>query len=216
MICADRYMTCEVLACCQPVQNPNFALQKIVRKNSPSLIERKTFKMRKRVSELSFVLFFFFFCSTVFSQVTNTESFETAMPPSGWSSVIGSGSYNWTRTTTSGLPDGSYFAYYNSNSATAGSWATLSTSAIDFSARGSNTPTLSFYMYRGNLNTANIDYLEVYINTSNNLTGATLLTNSLGYNQMRRPYNQAPAATANTWVRYSYDIPATFNGSTNI
>jgi hypothetical protein len=215
MICANRYMTCEVLAYCQPIQSPNFALQKIVRKNSPSLIERKTFKMKKRVSELIFVLFFFLFYSTVFSQVTNTESFETAIPPSGWSSAIGSGSYNWTRTTTSGLPDGSYFAYYNSNSATAGSWATLSTSAIDFSARGSSTPTLSFYMYRGNLNTANIDYLEVYINTSNNLTGATLLTNSLGYNQMRRPYNQAPTATANTWVRYSYDIPATFNSSTN-
>lgn len=84
---------------------------------------------------------------------------------------------------------------------------------FDFSNNGGINPQMSFYMYRDNGFSANDDHIRVYINTVPSITGATLLSNTLGSNKMSRFNGSAPAATANTWNQYTYNLPAaTYNG----
>jgi hypothetical protein len=84
---------------------------------------------------------------------------------------------------------------------------------FDFSNNGGTNPQMSFYMYRDNGFALADDHIRVYINTSPSRTGATLLSNTLGFNKMSRYFATAPAATANTWNQYTYDLPAaTYNG----
>jgi hypothetical protein len=52
------------------------------------------------------------------------------------------------------------------------------------------------------------DHIRVYVNTSPTLSGATLLSNTLGTNQIFRRNTGIPAAAANTWNQYTYDLPA--------
>ncbi|MCX7879279.1 MAG: immunoglobulin domain-containing protein [Ignavibacteria bacterium] len=146
---------------------------------------------------------------TLLSQITRCESFDgTTFPPSGWSRSIGSGSYNWERLTSGRYPStspysGAGMAGYYSYSASSGSWAILVTPAIDWSQRGSATPTVSFYMYRDPGYSSSPDSVIVWVNTQPNLTNATRLGAVHRY-----------AASA-SWNYYSYNIPSGFNGSTN-
>lgn len=82
------------------------------------------------------------------------------------------------------------------------------TKPFDFSNNAGVNPQFSFYMYRDNGFAANDDHIRVYINTAPNMTGATLLTNTLGTNRLPRYNVSAPAATANTWNLYTYDLTA--------
>jgi hypothetical protein len=86
------------------------------------------------------------------------------------------------------------------------------TKPFDFSNNGGVNPQFSFYMYRDGGFLAHDDHIRIYVNTSPSITGATLLTNTLGTNQIFRRNTGAPAATANTWNQYTYDLPAaTYN-----
>jgi hypothetical protein len=82
------------------------------------------------------------------------------------------------------------------------------TKPFDFSNNAGVNPQFSFYMYRDNGFAANDDHIRVYINTAPNMTGATLLSNTLGANKLPRYSASAPAATANTWNLYTYDLAA--------
>ncbi|MCX7909659.1 MAG: immunoglobulin domain-containing protein [Ignavibacteria bacterium] len=143
------------------------------------------------------------------SQVTRCESFDgTTFPPTGWTATIISGSYNWQRLTTGRYPSASPYsgagmAGYYSYSATTGSNAILVTPNIDWSQRGSNTPTVSFYMYRDPGYSSSPDSVIVWVNTSPSLTGATRLGAVHRYN-----------ATSG-WYYFSYNIPSSFNTSSN-
>jgi hypothetical protein len=101
-------------------------------------------------------------------------------------------------------------AQYNCYSASSGDQAMLITPNIDWSARGTNTPTVSFWMYRHNYSSnGGSAQLDVYVNTTPSLTGATLL------GTINPKYNLPPAVAAVGWYQYTYNIPAAYVTGSN-
>ncbi len=158
-------------------------------------------------------------CYYAQSQVVLTESFDAStFPPTGWSNVLiaaqssGSsialsrvtGGTNPTQSPHSGAGE----LKLNSYDANGGSRA-LITPAFDLSARGLNTPTVSFWLYRDGNWLSDPDRVEVYVNTSASMTGATLLGTAI------RPTSSTPAVGSDGWYQYSYNIPSTYSGTTN-
>lgn len=161
------------------------------------------------------------FCAHLDAQVTNSESFDGGtFPPTGWTkSNAGGGTKTWVRvnSATSGTTPnpashtGSGIAMYDSyNESATGAYALLSTPVYDLTARGASTPTVSFWMYRDNNYTTSADKVDVYENTVPNLTGSPTLLGTIN-----RSNTLAPAATANSWNLYSYNVPAAYNTSSN-
>jgi hypothetical protein len=141
-------------------------------------------------------------------QTTNTESFDASFRPPGWTGASVVGTFDWTQY-TSGAHTGAACAMFDSYDAPVGDDATLITPS--FSLCGAHAHTVSFWMFRDNYTyTTDVDYIQVYVNTSASLAGAT----SLGV--VNRLYTLAPAVgVANTWYQYTYTIPAAFNTATN-
>lgn len=140
------------------------------------------------------------------------ESFEgSTFPPNDWQNikVAGTDTRLWDRVTSGTSPtcsphSGSYMIRYNSFSIPSGNSAALITPIIDWSQRGSYTPKVRFWMYRDpGYSSATQEGVTVYVNTSPSLTGAT----QLGF--VSRYYSTAG------WYYFEYDIPSSFNGSTN-
>lgn len=148
-------------------------------------------------------------------QTSISESFEgTTFPPAGWTASIVSGSINWERVTSGTYPtnppySGTAMVQYNAYAASTGQ-AQLVSPPMDWSGAGTTTPNVSFYMYRHayyvKTPCSNVD---VYINTSPSITGATLL------GSISSRYDQAPVVSAIGWYQYSYNIPSGFRGTTN-
>ncbi len=158
-------------------------------------------------------------CYYAQSQVVLTESFDAStFPPTGWSNVLiaaqSSGSAIALSRVTGGTNpaqsphSGAGELKLNSYDANGGSRA-LITPAFDLSARGLNTPTVSFWLYRDGAWLSSLDRVEVYVNTSASMTGATLLGTAT------RPTTSTPVVGSNSWYQYSYNIPSTFSGTTN-
>ncbi|MEI6750363.1 MAG: choice-of-anchor J domain-containing protein, partial [Bacteroidales bacterium] len=148
-----------------------------------------------------------------YGQTTNSQSFDGTFPPSGWTSTPASSGLTWSGVTTGGSPacaphSGAGMAKCNSFSVSSGT-ALLITPVIDYTMRGANTPTVSFWMYRDGGYSTTADNVTVYVNTTNTTTGAT----NLGV--VNRSRNLAPIVATNGWYQYSFDIPAAFAGSTN-
>ena len=97
---------------------------------------------------------------------------------------------------------------FNSFVGTNNDTSIIITKPFDFSNNAGINPQFSFYMFRDNGFAANDDHIRVYINTVPSMSGATLLSNTLGANKMSRYYNTAPASVSNTWNLYTYDLTA--------
>jgi hypothetical protein len=167
---------------------------------------------------------------TVFGQVTNTESFNTTpFLPANWA-YVGAAS-NWSRQTAGTFPtitpnSGAGMARFDSYNAALGTTEIMSTPVIDWSGRGSNTPTFSFYLYRysgsggGNFDPA-FDSVGVYVNTSRSLTNAKFLCYVPRYRGTGTKSGTGVTLTgtsqpaANGWNQYTVTIPANFNTNTN-
>ncbi len=91
------------------------------------------------------------------------ESFESDFPPAGWSTEVGSGSYDWEKS-TSHAHTGSASAYFDCFYASSGYNSRLITSTI--SLTGTN-PILSFWMYHMNYGSYYDDSLVVEIKVGN-------------------------------------------------
>jgi hypothetical protein len=149
-------------------------------------------------------------------QVINVQSFEaTTFPPTGWSAV--STSINrWGRATNSTFPTvtaakfGNAFARYSARGVAANTIQTLALPAADYRLRGSNTPSVRFYMYRDSISKTG-DSISVYVNTAASLSGAQCLGTVARYSRYAVPDTQI----ANGWYRYSFNIPAAYNGNAN-
>ncbi len=164
------------------------------------------------------------FFNAAIAQNYVSNSFDgTTFPPTGWTASIGSGSYNWVRTTTGiTLPTtasgglvthtGSGMAGYNAFNAGSGSYALLITPSMNFSTYGSTgTNVASFWMWRdGYSYSATYDSVGVYINTSASLTGATCL------GDINRYYTLAPAVSSQGWYQYSFTLPSSFASSSSV
>lgn len=153
--------------------------------------------------------------------VQQIESFEssTIFPAPGWrqqkylTNVSGAFMLQPVATATNPAPGaapsgGNNLMMFNSFTGINNDTSIIITKPFDFSNNAGVNPQFSFYMYRDNGFAANDDHIRVYINTAPNMTGATLLSNTLGSNKLSRYNATAPAATANTWNQYTYNLTA--------
>jgi subtilisin-like proprotein convertase family protein len=140
------------------------------------------------------------------------ESFEgSTFPPQDWQNVkvAGTDTRLWERVTSGTSPtcsprSGSYMLRYNSYSIPSGNSVALITPVIDWSQRSTYTPKVRFWMYRDpGYSSYTQEGVTVYVNTTASVSGATQLGFVSRYN-----------ATAG-WYYFEYDIPSSFNGSTN-
>jgi hypothetical protein len=149
-----------------------------------------------------------------------SESFDGAtFPPAGWTSTLisdgdGSGSGIlgglWQRSGGGINPpatphSGTGMAWYNSYNFDPTSQADLITPALNFAGVPKR---VSFWMYRS-FTWTNQDSVTVYINTTSSTNGATFL------GKITRVINVSPPVAAEGWYQYYYDIPASFNGTSN-
>jgi hypothetical protein len=153
--------------------------------------------------------------------VQQIESFEssTIFPAPGWRQEVYETNVNTdfvlqpvattTNPTCASAPGGGQnVMMFNAFSGTSNDTSIMITKPFDFSSNSGTNPQLSFYMFRDNGQSAKNDLIRVYINTSPSLSGATLLSNTLGVNKISRYYNTAPVAVANSWNQYTYDLNA--------
>ena len=153
--------------------------------------------------------------------VQQIESFEssTIFPAPGWrqqnylTNVNGAFMLQPFATATNPSPGsapsgGNNLMMFNSFVGNNNDTSIVITKPFDFSNNAGVSPQFSFYMYRDNGFALNDDHIRIYINTSPNMTGATLLSNTLGSNKLSRYSASAPAATANTWNLYTYNLAA--------
>ncbi len=164
--------------------------------------------------------------TNLFAQsVSVSENFDNnPFPPTGW--TTGTTPSNWGRSTNGGaggaLPatahTGAAMARFRvraaggfGGGAAAGTSESLITPMFDMSGVGSNTASVSFWIYRDSINITGADSISIYINATNSLTGATRL------GVVARAYNMAvPAAVAHAgWYQYSFNYPASFNTTSN-
>jgi hypothetical protein len=163
----------------------------------------------KKITLWLFVLF----TSWQISAQVLTEGFDgTTFPPTGWTTAQVSGTGLWDRVTVGTYPtianhSGAGMTRFNSFDYDSGAQSSLSSSAVDLTAAGNYRVT--FWMYRDNGYLTNADKVDVYINTAQNITGATLL------GTVNRSINLAPVVAANGWYQYSFVIPNTFNTAVN-
>ncbi len=154
--------------------------------------------------------------------VQQVESFEstTLFPAPGWrqqkyaTNVNGAfalqpvaGAVNPTPGAAPG--GGVNLMMFNSFVGTNNDTSIIITKPFDFSNNAGVNPQFNFQMYRDNGFAAQDDHIRVYINTVPSMSGATLLTNTVGTDKIPRYFNNAPiAAVANTWNLYTYDLVA--------
>jgi len=168
-----------------------------------------------------------FTCLFVNGQVLS-ESFDgLTFPPAGWLNSHTTGTQTdavWNRATAGELGgedtegSGDYF-YVDPHSGTGmaefaaydyfeGNAAALVSSSVNLS--GPSSYIVSFWMHRDNGYPTHNDSVDVYINTSGSLTGATFL------GTVHRLINQSPAESGSTgWYHYAFVIPSSFNSSSN-
>ncbi len=163
--------------------------------------------------------------------VVQTESIESTIFPSpGWQVKKGNvnpaigGNGSLARQTPPVIPafpvnvgvcpgGGSNVMAYNSGTALVGDTTLLITKPFDFSNNSGVNPTFSFYMFRDGFNASSNDRIEVLVNTTPTIAGATLLSNTLATTSISRNNTGSPAAVANTWNQYTYSLnAATYTG----
>lgn len=164
------------------------------------------------------IVCFIFATFTSFSQIVQTESFDAnQFLPTGWSAV--GTAPNWARVTTLNTPltggphSGAGMARFRfpNNGTGTSSTESIATPVFDLTARGTDTVKVSFWIYRDSLAVANQDSLTVYVNTTNTLTGATII----GAVARNRSINLPNTKAVNGWYQYAFEIPTSFNGASN-
>lgn len=133
-----------------------------------------------------------------------TESFDVAVPPTGWTNLATVGTISWYWQATGTFPtcapySGAGMASYNSFSSSAGNKAILTTPPINLP---SDDYRLNFYMYRDIGYSTSADLVNVYYNTTNSATGATLL------GTVNRAIGLAPVVATEGWYAYTFAMPA--------
>jgi len=172
------------------------------------------------------VLTFFLSGNLSAQVVTQIESFEstTIFPAPGWrqqkytTTVNAAFVLQPVASATNPAPGaspggGSNVMMFNSFVGTNNDTSIIITKPFDFSNNAGVNPTFKFWMYRDNGFAAQDDHIRVYINTVASITGATLLTNTLLTDRIPRAFASVPAAAANSWNQYTYDLTAaTYTG----
>ncbi len=140
-----------------------------------------------------------------------TESFDGAtFPPSNWvtQKTAGNGTGLWDRQTTGTSPtctthSGAGMTRYNSLSYASGTKGILMTPPVQFN---SDAYRVKFWLFRDDINFS-ADLVNVYYNTTNSLTGATLL------GTVNRSISYSPNVATKGWYEYTYNMPSGSTGT---
>jgi hypothetical protein len=147
--------------------------------------------------------------------VVVTESFDNnTFVPTGWALKPAIPQALWLRSTTSTFPtvtphSGAGMARFRSRTATSGATQQLVTKAIDYTNRGNTATSVSFWMYRDDIN-INIDSITVYVNNTDSMDANAVKIGSVARN---RTYIIPDTQAVNGWYNYSFSIPASFTGN---
>jgi PKD repeat protein len=158
------------------------------------------------------------FAGTSFAQIIKTESFDaTTYPPTGWTINFPApgGTTLWTRptvyTSPTCTPHSGVGTTRYSTRTTVGATQTLITPVFDLSAIGTDTATVSIWVFRTDTATTTYDTLNVMVNTAADTNGAVILGTIA--RSITLPYPDTQATRG--WYQYTFNIPASFNGTTN-
>jgi len=149
-----------------------------------------------------------------FSVNPYTQSFDaTTFPPDGWTNQVVNGTYLFERATAGTNPtctpqSGAGMLRYNSDVATSGYSAMLATPRMVCSDLGNYGFRVSFWMFRDGNFISQQDKLEIYMNTSADLSGSPVLVGSVFRNR-----NLAPVESIPGWHQYSFTLPVSAAGS---
>ena len=144
-----------------------------------------------------------------------TESFDNnPFVPTGWALKPATPQPLWVRNNTSTFPtvnphSGAAMARFRSRAATAGFTQQLVTKVIDYSNRGTAATSVSFWMYRDDIN-SNFDSITVYVNNTDSIDVNAVKIGSVARN---RTYILPDTQAANGWYNYSFAIPTSFTGN---
>ena len=144
-----------------------------------------------------------------------TESFDNnPFVPTGWALKPATPQPLWVRNNTSTFPtvnphSGAALARFRSRTATAGFTQQLVTKVIDYSNRGTAATSVSFWMYRDDIN-SNFDSITVYVNNTDSIDVNAVKIGSVARN---RTYILPDTQAANGWYNYSFAIPTSFTGN---
>jgi len=137
-----------------------------------------------------------------------TQGFESAsFPPDGWSNQAVVGTDQFTRVTSGTNPTcnpvaGAGMLRYGSDLAPAGNSAIVVSPRIVCADPTGFGYQLSFWMYRdGNQSTA-LDKVEVYVNSTANLSGTPTLLGTI-----HRARQQSPVVSTPGWKQYFFALP---------
>ena len=155
--------------------------------------------------------------NSVMPGVAFSENFDGVAPfslPSGWKTVAAGGAGGTWLTNAgthqpSGFPahSGSNLVFFNSYFYQDGAAVALISPA--FSLSGVSSGKIRFWMYRDSGSGDHPDRAEVFVNTTDSLSGATPL------GTVNRPTTWPPAVASDGWYRYEYTIPGSFAGGVN-
>lgn len=142
------------------------------------------------------------------------QSFDaTSFPPDGWTNQALVSTFSFERVASGTNPtcstqSGAGMLRYNSDLAPSGAEAIFCSPRISISDYQSYTHTVSFWMYRdGNAYTQQ-DKLEIYLNSSADLSGSPILLGTIFRNRRLAPVVSIPG-----WYQYSFELPITTGGS---
>jgi hypothetical protein len=130
-------------------------------------------------------------------------------PPFGWSNVQGSGTGLWARSTSGSNPttspkSGAGMAYFNSYNFPSGTSAMLISPSLNIP---NDNYRVYFWMYRDNDYSSKADKVDVYINTTNDTTGGTLL------GTINRSSSLPPTVSSNGWYKYEFNLAPGTSGN---
>jgi hypothetical protein len=175
-----------------------------------------------------FIFLFLCFIGLVASaQITVNQGFENSILPLGWTSSIGSGTYNWIVATSGSTPScsphlGLYMMEYQSFSQASGGNAILISPVIDWSARSGVATTVKIWYYRDctadNSSAYSLEGVTVYINTTNSLSGSPVSMGFVpraGSQSITGSVTGTATTTTTGWYQYTFTVPSTFNSATN-
>ncbi len=184
----------------------------------------------------SVFLFFIGNANTAVAQLTYNESFNPLFNTNtlalGWTqgtygAVVDIDNY-WHRVTTGSFPaasphSGSGMMVYNSFFSASGAASYLSSKKLSLqntAAIPAAGAPFSFWMYRSSGFPITSDKIEVYINTTPNMSGTPvgpLVETSTLLTTIRRNCSLPPlAVVCNGWNQYNYTIPTSLNGNGSV
>jgi hypothetical protein len=147
-------------------------------------------------------------CNAI-TTLPHTEGFDAVTLPSCWTTALITGVTNWAPDDTNdGVPSARTGARFAGKSWVGNDDALLISPVYNLAAYPTDQVRLNVWIYRS-ANGLATDRVTFHANTSNNLTGATMLVD------IPLPITAAPVVATAGWYNYVVNIPLSFNTAGN-